>query len=98
MGMLNKDISAQVLKEDFYPMVKSAASFIVKEGPVTEQERWEENSGFSPSTLAAEITALICAAHWAKERGKIERRNTSLRLQTTGRRDWRTGHSQTADV
>lgn len=57
-----------ILKEDFYPMVKSAASFIVKEGPVTEQERWEENSGFSPSTLSAEITALICAAYWAKEK------------------------------
>lgn len=59
-----------VLKEDFYPMVKRAASFLVKEGPVTEQERWEENSGFSPSTLAAEITALICAAHWAEEVGE----------------------------
>ncbi|MBI5097011.1 MAG: glucan 1,4-alpha-glucosidase [Nitrospirae bacterium] len=59
-----------VLKEDFYPMVKRAASFLVKEGPITEQERWEENSGFSPSTLAAEITALICAAHWAEEMGE----------------------------
>lgn len=59
-----------VLKEDFYPMVKSAASFIVRDGPVTEQERWEENSGFSPSTLSAEIAALICAALWAKERGE----------------------------
>lgn len=59
-----------VLKEEFYPMVKKAASCLVKEGPITEQERWEENSGFSPSTLAAEITALICAAHWAKEAGE----------------------------
>lgn len=59
-----------VLKEDFYPMVKKAVSFLVKEGPVTEQERWEENSGFSPSTLAAEITALVCAAHWAREIGE----------------------------
>lgn len=59
-----------VLKEDFYPMVKKAASFLVKQGPVTEQERWEENSGFSPSTLAAEISALICAARWAKEIGE----------------------------
>ncbi|MBI3398920.1 MAG: glucan 1,4-alpha-glucosidase [Deltaproteobacteria bacterium] len=59
-----------VLDEDYYPMVKRATSFLLREGPITEQERWEENSGFSPSTLAAEIAALICAAHWAKERGE----------------------------
>lgn len=59
-----------VLEEDFYPIVKRAASFLVREGPITKQERWEENSGFSPSTLAAEITALICASWWAKERGE----------------------------
>lgn len=58
------------LNEDVYPMIKKAASFLVREGPITEQERWEENSGFSPSTLAVEIAALICAAHWAKEKGE----------------------------
>jgi len=58
--------------DGYYPMVKKAAAFIVKEGPVTEQERWEENSGFSPSTLAVEISALVCAAHWAAEAGEIK--------------------------
>ena len=38
-----------------YPMVKAAAGFLIRHGPVTEQERWEENSGYSPSTLAASI-------------------------------------------
>src|SRR5215469_15799125 len=38
-------------------------------GPATPQERWEENSGYSPSTLASIITALVCAACWARERG-----------------------------
>ncbi len=57
------------LKEDFYLMVKKAAEYLVKEGPVTEQDRWEENSGFSPSTLAAEVSALVCAATWAGEEG-----------------------------
>ena len=61
-----------MLKEDFYPVVKRAVSFILKEGPITEQERWEELSGFSPSTLASEITALVCAAHWAKEIGETK--------------------------
>ncbi len=52
---------------DPYPMVKRAAEFLVREGPATGQERWEENSGYSPSTLAANIAALICAAEMAKE-------------------------------
>src|SRR5256884_5879361 len=37
--------------------------------PVTEQERWEEASGYSPSTLASNIAALIGAAWFARERG-----------------------------
>ncbi|MBI5491579.1 MAG: glucan 1,4-alpha-glucosidase [Deltaproteobacteria bacterium] len=55
--------------DEFYPMARKAASYIIKHGPVTEQERWEENMGFSPATLAAEISALVCAAHWAKKAG-----------------------------
>ncbi|MCI0457219.1 MAG: glycoside hydrolase family 15 protein, partial [Gemmataceae bacterium] len=40
-----------------------------QQGPATPQDRWEENSGYSPSTLAAHIAALICAASFARERG-----------------------------
>ena len=54
---------------DPYPMVLRAAGFLVREGPATAQERWEENSGYSPSTLAANIAALSCAAQFADERG-----------------------------
>ncbi len=54
---------------DPYPMVKAAAGFLVDRGCVTPQERWEENSGYSPSTLASIITALVCAAAFARERG-----------------------------
>jgi glucoamylase len=56
--------------EDFdpYPMVLKAASYIVEQSPVTPQERWEESSGYSPSTLAACIAALICAACFARKR------------------------------
>jgi len=63
--------SMGMFKETFYPMVKKAATYLVKHGPITEQERWEENSGFSPSTLAIEIVGLISAAHLAKERGEL---------------------------
>jgi glucoamylase len=45
--------------------VKPAAEFILRRGPRTEQERWEEKPGYSPSTIAAEIAGLVCAAHIA---------------------------------
>ncbi len=48
-----------------WPMVKQAASFLVRNGPVTQQDRWEEDPGYSPFTLAAEIAALLCAADLA---------------------------------
>ena len=57
---------AGALREfDPYPMVLRAAGFLLREGPATAQERWEENSGYSPSTLAANIAALISAADFA---------------------------------
>lgn len=54
---------------DPYPMVMRAAGYLVVHGPATEQERWEEAGGYSPSTLAANIAALICASCFAHERG-----------------------------
>ncbi len=53
---------------DPWPMVRNAARFLIDNGPATAQERWEENSGYSPSTLAANIAALVCAAAFARER------------------------------
>jgi glucoamylase len=41
---------------------------LVRHGPVTQQERWEEASGYSPSTLASNIAALISAACLFRER------------------------------
>lgn len=49
--------------------VKKAANFIVKNGPATPQERWEEEAGYSPSTIAAEIAGLVCAAEIARRNG-----------------------------
>jgi glucoamylase len=54
-------------KFDPWPMVRAAAQYLMTKGPVTPQDRWEENSGYSPSTLAANIAALICAAQLARD-------------------------------
>ena len=57
--------------KDFDPftLVTKAAAYLVREGPVTPEERWEEASGYSPSTLAASIAGLISAALFFRDRG-----------------------------
>ncbi|HEY2847073.1 MAG TPA: glycoside hydrolase family 15 protein, partial [Pyrinomonadaceae bacterium] len=47
--------------------IKPAADFIVRTGPSTPEDRWEEKPGYSPSTIAAEIAGLVCAAEIAKK-------------------------------
>jgi len=49
-----------------WPMVRRAAAFLVLNGPVTSQDRWEEDPGYSPFTLAATISALLAAAQFAE--------------------------------
>jgi glucoamylase len=48
-------------------MIVRAAAHLILQGPVTSQDRWEENAGYSPSTLATVIAALVCAGEWARE-------------------------------
>lgn len=48
-----------------WPMVRRAAEFLVRNGPVTQQDRWEEDPGYSPFTLAVEVAALLAAADLA---------------------------------
>ncbi|MBA3842864.1 MAG: glucan 1,4-alpha-glucosidase, partial [Actinobacteria bacterium] len=45
-------------------MVRQAASYLARAGPVSPQDRWEENPGASPFTLAVEVAALVAAAPW----------------------------------
>jgi glucoamylase len=54
------------------PFVERAAGFLLRHAPITQQERWEENSGYSPSTLAAVIAALICAAEILRAHDSLE--------------------------
>jgi len=57
---------------DIFPFVERAAGFLVRFAPITHQERWEENAGYSPSTLAAVIAGLICAAEIFRARDAVE--------------------------
>jgi glucoamylase len=49
--------------------VKPAADFVIAHGPAFGVERWEEQSGYSPSTIAAEIAGLTAAAAIATMQG-----------------------------
>ncbi len=57
---------------DIVPFIERAAGCLVRNAPITHQERWEENSGYSPSTLAAVISGLICAAEMARAHDSAE--------------------------
>jgi glucoamylase len=46
----------------YLPMIHRAASYVVANGPVTNQDRWEEDAGYSPFTLSVEIAGLLAAA------------------------------------
>ncbi len=62
----NGAITAKEVKR-FWPMVRRAAGFVVRNGPVSQQDRWEEDPGYTPFTLAAEIACLVVAADYASE-------------------------------
>jgi len=72
--------------------VKPAADFLVHfvssdgyRAPYTPQERWEEQSGYSPSTIASEIAGLVCAADIAQANGDA----ASARLYLATADSWR---------
>jgi glucoamylase len=72
---------------DIFPFVERAAGFLVRHAPLTHQERWEENAGYSPSTLAAVIAGLIGAAEIARSRD-----STELAVFLEEFADWIEGH------
>ncbi len=62
----------------FWPMVRAAARYILLNGPATGQDRWEEDGGYSPFTLAVEIAALAVAADIAGKLGHATEAATLL--------------------
>ena len=63
-------LQAGITDKAFYlAHIKPAADFAISHGPSFGAERWEEQSGFSPSTIAAEVAGLIAAARIADLNG-----------------------------
>jgi glucoamylase len=71
----------------FRPVLMGASAYLVAAGPVTAQERWEENAGYSPSTLATIIAALCAGAELARAYGHVERSDFTLAYA-----DWLNSH------
>ena len=72
---------------EIFPFVERAAGYLVRHAPITHQERWEENAGYSPSTLAAAVAGLICAAEMARDHDSME-----LAVFLEEYADWIEGH------
>lgn len=49
-------------------MARRALGFIARNGPASDQDRWEENAGVNPFTLAAAIAALVTGAGFLDRR------------------------------
>jgi glucoamylase len=54
----------------YWPMIRQAVQFIVGNGPSSQQDRWEENAGLSPFTVAVVLSALLVAADAADLNGE----------------------------
>ncbi len=64
MGMTGADL--------YQNHIKPAADFVASHGPSFGPERWEEQGGYSPSTIAAEIAGLVAAADIADANGDAQ--------------------------
>jgi glucoamylase len=63
--------------------VEKAADYLVANGPRSDQERWENQDGFSPNTIATEIAGLICAAEIARRNGEPDKASRYEQLADT---------------
>ena len=90
--------------------VRKAATFLTKfrdeetgrAAPYSPQERWENQSGYSPNSIAAQISGLVCAADIAKKHGRKDLAKKWLRLADRWQRkvdDWTvTGNGPLSDA
>ena len=67
-------------------MAAQAACFLVEHGPVTPQERWEEDSGYSPSMLAPRLRPGCARRHCAPRSDHTAPRHNTWRSMPTSSR------------
>jgi glucoamylase len=55
--------------QELWPMMRRACQFLLREGPASKADRWEDAAGYTPYTLAVTIAALLIAAERADHAG-----------------------------
>lgn len=66
-------VAKKIELSHYWDMLSRASDMLEAYGPWTNQDRWEESFGASPSTIASEIAALWSAAKMAEAMGDSER-------------------------
>ncbi len=61
---LREEGAARAEETPIRRMVERAVGYIARHGPLTPQDRWEENAGLNPYTLAVMVAALVAGADW----------------------------------
>ncbi|MGH8862993.1 MAG: glycoside hydrolase family 15 protein, partial [Jatrophihabitantaceae bacterium] len=67
--------------------ISAAEDYVVTHGPSTPGDRWENASGYSPASIAAEISGLVVGARIARMHGDSARTHTYLTTADSWRRD-----------
>jgi glucoamylase len=65
--------------------VRRAEDFVLANGPSTPGERWENAAGYSPATIAAEISGLVLGAEIARRNGDNARADHYLQVADSWR-------------
>jgi glucoamylase len=68
---------------DYHRMIWRAAQYLAQHGPVSEQDRWEEDPGLSPFTLAVEIAALLSSLEFLDPQEAAYARSLALSWNET---------------
>ncbi len=75
-------------------MISRAASYLMLKGPATAQDRWEENAGYSPYTVATVIAGLSRRGDRQRTAAKRVPQISCWNMPTGWRPIWRNGWSQ----
>jgi glucoamylase len=59
--------TGMTLTTDHVNMISTALQFLARHGPLSEQDRWEEDAGGSPFTLAVQVAALVAGAPYLQD-------------------------------
>lgn len=74
--LVDKCWQNRVLDEErmrrYWPILKKAIGYLIRNGMYTEQDRWEEEQGYTPFTMATVVSGILVAADLADANNEKE--------------------------